>query len=61
MLNNLKIPLFSQLAISLSLYMSDRNDFSDIGQEELIKKLIEVKKNNKGLEIPEQFANNCSF
>ena len=41
--------------------MSDRNDFSDIGQEELIKKLIEVKKNNKGLEIPEQFANNCSF
>ena len=44
MLNNLKLPLSNQIAICLSLYLSDNNDFSDIGQEMLIKKLFEAKK-----------------
>ena len=40
LLNSNKIPLIVQISIALSLYLSDKYDFSEEGGNELIRKLI---------------------
>ena len=61
MFNILKLPLATQISISLSLYLCDRKDYSEIGETELCKKLSELKKTSKGSEIPEKLLEELLF
>lgn len=61
MLINLKLPLSNQIAICLSLYLSDNSEFSEIGQNMLIKKLCEAKQVDEGSEIPEKIIEELLF
>ncbi len=38
-LNNLKLPLNTQISIALSLYLSDRGELISIGENELVSKI----------------------
>lgn len=61
MLINLKLPLSNQITICLSLYLSDNSEFSEIGQNMLIKKLCEAKQVDEGSEIPEKIIEELLF
>lgn len=51
-MNNLKIPLATQIAIALSLYLSDRNELISIGENELIQRLREYQNSDKSIKLP---------
>lgn len=61
MFNTFKLPLPAQIAISLSLYLCDRKDYSEIGEAELCKRLIELKKSSKGSELSEKLLEELLF
>jgi hypothetical protein len=57
----LKLPVGSQIAIALSLYLSSRPEMIEQGEEQLIRQLQDLKKNNNGPEINKKLLEELLF
>lgn len=51
----------AEVIISLSLFLSDRHEYSQEGENELVKKLAKLKKMEKGPELPERIIDELLF
>jgi hypothetical protein len=60
-MNNLKLPLGTQIAIALSLYLSDRSELVSLGEGELIQRLKEYSSCDKPVKLPERLLDELLF